>query len=225
MTKRYMIAILFSISLIEAQDDKDTKQIAKDLATETAITAKEAQRIAELNAVESKAAIALLSVQLQQARESANSRNTTMMITGGFAFLGLLVPVLLAWQNRITDHQKVLDQIALAQSESHKAAELSYQVKKDIASSLATRTEATEKQNAEIEKIHVLVNSSMTERMKGELSALRTGLAALRDLAAMRVSSGMEVSVTTTDQITSTEGRIEDLLKQLREREANQPSV
>ncbi len=131
--------------------------------------AEEAKRVAN----ESKTQVAILEERLRQFQDTATRHSSELLITGGFAFLGLLVPVLMIFANRAKDHQTVMDKIALAEAEAHLAAQ--------TAQAAATASRVNDKViNAKVDQIHTLVNSKLTQAKQDQLDARRDYLLVLK---------------------------------------------
>ncbi len=186
---------------------------ANDSALERAARLKATGDRAAKAAEEASTSVSTLKEQLWQAQETNRHSNQTLLITGGFGFLGLLIPVIMVFATRYeanqkaaADHQAVLDKITLIQTEAHLANENAVQAQVVSQKSKAVL-------DAKVDQIHTLVNSNLTDSLKNELQAREDILALLEE------ALGVKPSVKTTGLIESAKLKITSLKLNIAERE------
>lgn len=194
-----------------------------DSALERAVRLKATGDHAAKAAEDASAAAASLKDQLWQAQETIRHNNTTLLITGGFGFLGLLIPVMSIYATRskdnvaaenarklvaaniAADHQAVLNKIDLIQAESKIAASVSQKSDRLL--------------DAKVDQIHVLVNSKLTEYMKSELEAREDNLSLLQEALISNTAAGVKPSARTLELIETAKKKILGLRKDVMDRE------
>ncbi len=194
-----------------------------DSALERAVRLKATGDRAAKAAEDASAAAASLKDQLWQAQETIRHNNTTLLITGGFGFLGLLIPVMSIYATRskdnvaaenarklvaaniAADHQAVLNKIDLIQAESKIAASVSQKSDRLL--------------DAKVDQIHVLVNSKLTEYMKSELEAREDNLSLLQEALISNTAAGVKPSARTLELIETAKKKILGLRKDVMDRE------
>jgi hypothetical protein len=76
-----------------------------------------------------------------------------------------------------------------------------------------------------VDEVHVLVNNNMTEALKSELAALIQGRLALREVAALKQSAGLEADPETAIAIAAATDRIAEVAAELRDRTASEEAA
>jgi hypothetical protein len=74
--------------------------------------------------------------------------------------------------------------------------------------------------SAKLDQIHVLVNSSMTEAMQGELDAIERYLAMMRELIEVKRASGSEPTAAALALVTATQDKLDGLRSSMSDRMA-----
>ena len=180
-------------------------QSRANLASHAAVNAENAQNTADVNAAEAKKVAEEAKAQMEKLKEqiaTATKEEVTrqneakdryvLLITGGFAFLGLLVPLLALIITNRGKHQERMDEIELAK------------VGKEL--------------GAKLDQIHTLVNSNLTASMQAQLDALRVSLAATLELGVIREKAGLMPSEDALEAVAETKRKIAELESQLEDR-------